>query len=345
MRNHTKGRWLSFVCAIALLSGTSLAPAQQAAPGSQPPAAGAATAERKPLAESLTGVARAEYEAGRILYVDGDYQTAVVKFERAYQESKDPRLLWNMAAAEKNLRHYVRVEGLVRRYIDESGAQLTETERADAQALLDTVSQFIGDVTIKVQPDGANVAVDGSAVGVTPLEKPVRLEIGTRAIEVKKEGFVPHRESFQITGGSQLLEFNLEQELHQGTLRILADPGNIIHVDGKVVGTTEWQGTIPSGAHNVHVTAEGFRPYRSDTVVQDNQTTTLRITLQEDAKPLGAMTPEDSGNDYMWAWIAGGAVVVSGLAIGGYYLFRPEDSGPPAPVDGTLGTIELPLGF
>lgn len=343
MRNHTKGRWLSFVCTIALLSGTSLAPAQPA--GGAAPRAEAA-GERKPLAESLTGVARAEYEAGRILYMDGDYQTAVVKFERAYQESKDPRLLWNMAAAEKNLRHYVRVEELVRRYIEESGAQLTETERADAQALLDTVSQFIGDVTIKVQPDGSSVAVDGAPVGTTPLPKPVRLEIGTRTVEIKKNGYVPQREALQITGGSQLLEFNLEQEVHQGTLRILADPGNVIHVDGKVVGTTEWQGTLPSGAHNVHVTADGFRPYRSDTVVQDNQTTTLRITLQEESRALGAMSPEDSKNDYMWAWIAGGAVVVSGLAIGGYYLFRPEDSGPPAPVEGTLGTIELPfLGF
>lgn len=343
MRNHTKGRWLSFVCTIALLSGTSLAPAQPA--GGAAPRAEAA-GERKPLAESLTGVARAEYEAGRILYMDGDYQTAVVKFERAYQESKDPRLLWNMAAAEKNLRRYVRVEELVRRYIEESGAQLTETERADAQALLDTVSQFIGDVTIKVQPDGSSVAVDGAPVGTTPLPKPVRLEIGTRTVEIKKNGYIPQREALQITGGSQLLEFNLEQEVHQGTLRILADPGNVIHVDGKVVGTTEWQGTLPSGAHNVHVTADGFRPYRSDTVVQDNQTTTLRITLQEESRALGAMSPEDSKNDYMWAWIAGGAVVVSGLAIGGYYLFRPEDSGPPAPVEGTLGTIELPfLGF
>lgn len=343
MQNHKKVRWLSLACALSLMSGAPFAAAQ--APSPAAPSAEAPAGERKPLAESLTGVALAEYEAGRILYVDGDYKTAVVKFDRAYQESKDPRLLWNMAAAEKNLRHYASVEMLVQRYISESGARLTETERADAQALLATVSNFIGDVTIKVQPDGSSVSVDGAAVGVTPLEKPVRLDIGMRALEVKKDGFIPHRESFQINGGSQLLEFSLEQELHQGTLRILADPGNVIQVDGKVVGTTEWQGMVPSGAHNVHVTAEGFRPYRSDTVVQDNQATTLRITLQEDAQPLGAMSPEDSGKDMTWAWIAGGAVVVAGLAVGGYYLFRPDDSGPPAPVDGTLGTIELPLGF
>src|SRR6187402_2326559 len=227
MQNHKKVRWLSFACTLALMSGAPFAIAQEPSPGSATapaptePGAEAPAGERKPLSESLTGVALAEYEAGRILYVDGDYKTAVVKFERAYQESKDPRLLWNMAAAEKNQRHYARVEELVQRYMSESGAQLTETARADAQALLDTVRNFIGDVTIKVQPDGSSVAVDGAAVGVTPLEKPVRLDIGMRALEVKKDGFVPHREAFEISGGSQLLEFNLEQELHQGTLRIL----------------------------------------------------------------------------------------------------------------------------
>lgn len=347
MQNRTTFRWISCACIVTLVNWSTLASAQEPkgheAAGDSAAADGEA-GEKKPLSESLSGIAKAEYEAGRILYMDGDYTTAVLKFERAYEESKDPRLLWNMAAAEKNLRHYVRVEALVKRYIEESGTTLTDTERADAQALLDTVSNFIGEVTIKVVPDGASVAVDGAAVGTTPLEKPVRLEIGTRTIEIKKPGFLPHKEALQITGGSQLLEFNLEAEVHEGTLRILADPGNVIHVDGNVVGTTEWQGKLPSGAHNVHVTADGYRPYRSDTVVQDNDTTTLRITLDKESQPL-VMTPQDNGGNSTWVWIASGVVAAAGLAIGGYYLFRPDDKGPPDPVDGTLGTVELPLRF
>jgi hypothetical protein len=347
MKHLSKATWLNLALSLSLTSLSFHAAAQNKAPAETAPAetapAEGASAELPPLGDSLTGIAKAEYEAGRILYGDGDYTTAVLKFDRAYQESKDPRLLWNMAAAEKNLRHYVRVESLVQRYMQESGDKLTETERTDAQALLDTVRTFIGDVTVKVQPDGSNVSVDGASAGVTPLQQPLRLEIGTRLFEVTKDGFIPQRESMQISGGSQLLEFSLEAELHEGVLRIQSDPGSVIQIDGKVVGTSEWQGKLPSGAHTVLVTADGYRPYRGDSVVQDNDTTTIRVTLEKEQS--GAMTPQDSSGNEKWYWIAGGAVVAAGLGVGAYYLFRPEDSGPPAPVDGSLGTIELPLGF
>ena len=110
---------------------------------------------KKPLAETLTGMARAEYEAGRLLYVDGDYAGAALKFQRAYEESKDPRLLWNTAAAEKNLRHYAKVVELVERYVAEGGTRLKPEDRAEADALLVTVRAFISTVTLDVQPEGA----------------------------------------------------------------------------------------------------------------------------------------------------------------------------------------------
>ena len=83
--------------------------AQPAAPAPETPAA-----ESPPpppsLSESLSGAAKAEYDAGKLLYQDGDYAGAQLKFRAAYETSKDPRLLWNMAAAEKNLRHYAQVQ-------------------------------------------------------------------------------------------------------------------------------------------------------------------------------------------------------------------------------------------
>ena len=110
---------------------------------------------KKPLAETLTGMARAEYEAGRLLYADGDYAGAALKFQLAYEQSKDPRLLWNMAACEKNLRHYAKVVELVERYIAEGGTRLKPEDRAEADALLGTVRAFISTVTLDVQPEGA----------------------------------------------------------------------------------------------------------------------------------------------------------------------------------------------
>lgn len=63
----------------------------------------------KSLADTLTGDAKAEYEAGKLLYQDGDFKNALAKFQKAQELSKDARLSWNIAACEKNLRHYTRV--------------------------------------------------------------------------------------------------------------------------------------------------------------------------------------------------------------------------------------------
>ncbi len=226
-------------------------------------------------------MARAEYEAAEILYADGDFAGASLKFQRAYDESKDPRLLWNQAAAEKNLRRYVKVSELVERYVQESGDKLTEADRAEAQALLDTVKAFIAEVTFTVAPEGARVFVDDAEIGTAPLSKPVRLEMGERRMRVEKEGFVPYSASRSFDGGSTAtVDVKLEVERHEGRLQVTAAPGDTIRVDGKVVGTGTYQGTLPSGLHRVEVSAPGKRTYTSDVMVQDNQSSSMSVALE-----------------------------------------------------------------
>src|ERR1700753_74112 len=87
--------------------------AQPAAGAPEAPPAAAASPAAPALGESLTGAAKEEYETGRILFDNADYSGALVKFRHAYELSSDPRLLWNMGACEKNLRHYVKLLHLV----------------------------------------------------------------------------------------------------------------------------------------------------------------------------------------------------------------------------------------
>src|ERR1700759_4037610 len=87
----------SFAGAVATLAAETTAFAQ-----APPPANGAV----KPLSDSLTGLAKAEYEAAKILYGTKDHAKAIVKFGRAYEISREPRLLFNIAVCQKNLRRY-----------------------------------------------------------------------------------------------------------------------------------------------------------------------------------------------------------------------------------------------
>lgn len=315
-------------------------PATSAAPPATTPPAATTPQEpfKKSLAETLTGVAKSEYEAGRLLYADGDYAGASLKFQRAYEESKDPRLLWNTAAAEKNLRHYAKVVELVERYVAEGGSRLKPEDIAEADALLATVRAFISTVTLDVQPEGADIFVDDVKVGVSPLPKPVLIDMGEHRIRVSKEGFQDFNATQSLQGGAPFsLMVALQAVVHQGRLRIVASPGETILVDGKQVGSGEWEGVLPSGIHSVTVQAAGKRTYQSDVAVQDNQTASVRVSL-ESATPAAA---KDDKGSMTWLWIAGGAVLATGLGVGAYFVFKPEDE---EPVPGSLGTVELPLG-
>jgi hypothetical protein len=300
-----------------------------------------------PLSRSLSGMARAEYEAAKILYADGDFAGASLKFQRAYEESKDPRLLWNQAAAEKNLRRYVKVSELVERYVQESGDKLTESDRSEAQALLDTVKAFIAEVTFTVSPDGARIFVDDAEVGTAPLSKPVRLEMGERRLRVQKEGFLPYTAPRSFDGGTTAtVQVTLEAERHEGKLTISAAAGDSIKVDGKAVGTGSYQGTLASGLHRVEVSAPGKRTYTSDVMVQDDQSSSISVALESlILAPPPADPEKDQGGSNAWIWIGSGVLLAAGLGVGAYFLFKDPEDELEEPVSGSLNPGVIHLGF
>jgi hypothetical protein len=342
MKASPVATWLtlfSFVSTVALAQ-TAAPPA--GAPAAPPAGAPAAATPAVPLSEALTGEAKAEHEAGKILYQDGDYAGASLKFQRAYELSKDPRLLWNRAAAEKNLRHYVLVSELVRGYLREGGAFISDVDRADGEALLQTVSAFVAKLSITVNQPGASISINGRLVGTSPLTEPVLVDMGQHELKVELAGFKPFTRVVQVAGGgSTAVDFALEVEKHEGVLRVIVGHDAVIRVDGKMVGMGQWQGTLPSGVHSVEATAKGKQPYVADSLVQDNQTATLRINLQNEPSKAA---PASSGLP-AWLWVGGAVVLAAGAGVGSYFLFKPDDKGPPAPVEGSLGTVDLPFRF
>lgn len=310
------------------------APSEAGAPAA--PAPGEPSAPAAPLAESLRGAARADYAAARILYEDGDYAGAYTKLEAAYRASKDPRLLWNMAACEKALRHYASVMNLLERYLSESGALIGDDERQATRDLVATVREFVNELTLDVQPEGVDVYVDGVKAATTPLAGPLRVDMGRRVLRFQRPGFVPHEREMDLAGGKSVaVQVRLAVEVHEGTLRIVSDPSAVISIDGRVVGTAQWVGKLASGPHTVHVTAAGKQPYKTDVVVKDRDTTSLHVNLIDEPHAAG---PAAGSSGPLW-WIVGG-IALAGAGVGGYLLLNSGD-GPAQPAPGTLGGIDL----
>ncbi len=305
------------------------APATPAAAAA--PATPSAPTPMRPLSEVLTGQAKSDYEAGKLLYEDGDFAGASLKFKQAFEASKEVRLLWNMAACEKSLRHYGKVFKLVERYLYLGRSVLPEQEQKDAAAFLDAMKAFVSRVKITVSEPDATIAVDDETVGTSPLMDPVLLDMGPRKIRVTKPGFNEFVDTLQVPGASELaFAVTLEKAVHEGRIVVAAGPENVVYLDGKVVGQGRWEASVPSGTHTVRVTGTGMRPYQSELVLADKETRSLEVTLDPEAKK--------EGNGVIW-WVVGGVVAAS--AAGSIVYFATRNKETTAASSGSIvGTIQ-----
>jgi hypothetical protein len=321
-------RCTGFVCGLLLLSSLPLRVAHAQEP-SPPPAASAQPA----LSETLQGEAKEDYLAARILFNDEDYTGALVKFQRAYERAGDPRLLWNMAACEKNLRHYAAVLRLLERYEREGSAYMSPGHRAEFTDVLKTVRLLVSRVQIQVDPDGAQVFLDDVLVGTSPLAEPVLVDLGLRKIRIHKAGYKDHLITRNFPDASEVIfRLSLQLELHQGALAVTAGDDDAIRVDGVVMGQKTWHGVLPSGEHTVRVTAPGKRPYERQVFIEDDRTRNLYVTLE--SEPGSGVSP--------LLWVGVGLVAASGIAVASYFAFRPDSSAASGSYTmGTWDTVDL----
>ncbi|HTN83338.1 MAG TPA: PEGA domain-containing protein [Sorangium sp.] len=338
MRSRRLAARLASAVALSALTTAIDAAAQQAAPapaGAAPQAAPApagaapqAGAPPAPLAQTLTGTARADYETGKNLFGNGDFANAFIKFQHAYESAKDARLLWNMVVCSSRMHRYAQLLALVERLRREDSGVLLPEDWAQIDDLERNARGLVGHLDLAVSARDAEVTIDGELIGKTPLSGKVIVDSGTRHIRVFKPGFKEHVRVERVAPGSQLtLEVRLLPQVHTGRLSVLASPGDSISLDGKLLGQKQWDGAVPSGHHVLRVTAPGMVPYESPIVIQDEALSSVRVVL----------TPiQRTGGTPVWVWItrvALGAALV-GAVVTGIVLLQPE---PAPPIRGTLG--------
>lgn len=152
---------------------------------------------------------------GEALFEAANYDAALAEFEAAYEllEGTADRyfLLWNIGQCHERLFRYDRALEYYQRYLDEGGPEAED--RATVEATMRALDGLLGEVTIDVNVDGAEVAVDGHVVDTAPGT--IRLAGGIHSIEVRAAGHASEVREVQIAA---------RQTLHiEITLHIISD--------------------------------------------------------------------------------------------------------------------------
>lgn len=238
-----------------------------------------------PLGQSLPVDAKRDYDAGRLLFEDGDYATALLKYRAAYDATHDARLLWDVAVCQKNLRHYAKALATLARYTVEGGDLLSAQDRKDAADLTRALRPLTQAETIRVSEPGAEVAVDGEAVGTSPLPAAVVLDIGTRRVRVTKEGYRTWEEEVPV-GGSASTTVDVKLERAAGHLDVHVPDGAAVEVDEREVGHGPRVALdLTAGVHALRVTAPRMRPLVTDVMIEDGRARALDLTLEPESAP------------------------------------------------------------
>jgi hypothetical protein len=147
--------------------------------------------------------ARKHFTQGLKLYKDGDFDAALVQFERAYAVKPNFKVLYNIAQSNFELRQYVEARDALRRYLKEGEGQIDADRRTTVEGDLSELERRIAHVKLEVNVDGATVYVDGKKVGVTPLAARVDVNEGQRTIAVESSERGSKQRVVRVAGGEE----------------------------------------------------------------------------------------------------------------------------------------------
>jgi PEGA domain len=156
----------------------------------------------KPLRDELSGEARDLFDAAKTSANRSDsipdLQAARSEFYRAYELSKNPRVLYNVSVMESLLGRYPEAVKVLRKELAEGQGRLAPKEIAEIDKDIEAYSAKVGSLELSVDQAGASVQIDDDAVGVSPLEAlPFS---GERTITVKKAGFLTATRKVSVVG-------------------------------------------------------------------------------------------------------------------------------------------------
>jgi hypothetical protein len=231
------------------------------------------------IKEELPEALRDDWEAAGDMFDDGNYRGALVQYQRIYDETKNPRILYNIGISHKELRRYAKALGAwEKQLIHRDKLPKKEVERAEKA--IEVVRPFVSTLTITSNQAGATLIVNGDEVGQTPFLASIPVDVGENVLVLKKEGYVTLERTIEVARGAPAavtLDLLRIDKTAVVTIAIAGAESAIIFMDGTELGPAPFKGEVPVGRHTFEARAPGFVTARQTSEVVEGEP--VRITL------------------------------------------------------------------
>ncbi len=146
--------------------------------------------------------ARAAFQAGVEAYAAERFEESLRSFQEAYRIAPHPAVRVNMANCYEQLHRPVEAIFHFERFLVEA-EEVSPEQRREVRQALRRLRRQVGELFIRVQPEGASVTIDGNDTRRAPILDAIRLPAGPHEIEFRMQGFRTVVRRVNVQGGER----------------------------------------------------------------------------------------------------------------------------------------------
>ncbi len=270
-----------------------------------PTAARAQSTTKAPKSEAQMKSEAARLKSAADVLMDQDrYADALVLYERAYELSSDPALLYNEGRAYEALGDYLKALEKLESFEQNAPAAV----RARAPGLHELIVDLRGrmaTLVIKTNAPNARLLVRQKDEGAVFGERRIAIRAGAASVEVASDGYETFRRDIELSAGTTIVvEANMVLRKRDALIVVRTTPSADVMFDGKALGRAPLQVRATPGLHELVATADGYYEERVAMTVALGDRRDVALELRK--------TPSITSK--WWFWTGIGAVVLGGIA-------------------------------
>lgn len=259
---------------------------------------------RTAWAQAAAGDAAAQEEKrrGDEAMVALRYQDALESYQKAYEATKNPALLYNMGRAYEGLAEFPRALDALEEFSDKAPPDL-RARVPKLEELIRDVRNRVATLVLSSSVEGAEIRLGEKVLGKTRAGQTVlRVNAGRQKLVVSREGYFPFEKDLTLAGGMvETVEAALASRTQSAVLRITSPiDGARVAVNGGAIGTVPVETFVLAGTHKVALTRDGYEPAETSVVIGAGEKKDVSVPMAQKASVLTRW----------WFWTAIGVVAV-----------------------------------
>ena len=130
------------------------------------------------------------------------YNRALAAYQKAYDLVANAQIYFAIAGAEQKLGRWLDAANHYKKMLAEA-TDMKPALKDAATAQLETVKQYLGQITLTIVPDGTSISIDGKEVGTSPLADALVLAPGEYTLGFTHDGYTPVEQKVKLEAGSE----------------------------------------------------------------------------------------------------------------------------------------------